>query len=529
MDILSMFPGLIDGFIPTYLTAEDATLENLPPHAKSAYEKIQKSVTDIIESKQFIMPDLTFHEMEYVAISWIKQESKHLTNENILSYAVSTNNKALFKFVITNTKQTETAKALAFSAFIKSIDKIKEKNKDYYLKFIKLQLNSEFLWPISVTAYATDNINGIKFLEENKLCKIINNIDIKEDKDEDSDDEDSGRYNINYKGSDDDNDDEVEDKYPPAANLSMIFPILLENKERKFNKSHKEYISNFTESLVLLDRKDLIDSYAESSSDELVTNVFSYALKYAITNKTDMLFHIMENYHIYYPINAIYARMNMKINYNNIGEIFEKLDKLGSDVNDEDYNIMHAVVMKYIDLDMKRETKTFTIDEEKANVIINITKDTDQLEHVIYEMKNYDITDIIIKICENVKIKDRKYTRIFCKLMENNKISTAEKFLSKYVTNDKIIIRQVRKYVYSNVDCDITKLEKILSYVSKESMIEEVNNEFIKIRSDQILYFYEKFVNNINCIPNMVKHYIFNAHSNDPHIFRAITQLSSLI
>jgi hypothetical protein len=493
-NILTLYPNLIDGFIQTYLSTEDATIENMPIIATTAFNKITDTIQNIINSKVFKMPQLEFIEMEYISVSWIKQSTLNLTNENILQYAISINNKTLFKFVIENTNQSDVSKIIAFSQLIKSIDKISEENRNYFLKAINLN-QCDMLLPINITAYATNNITGVKFLEENNLDVIQNDII-------------AGREEYN------------------GHNLSDLFPILLKEEKSPFAVFKKEFMK-FYESIISFNRIDVIKSYCDNIEDgneqKLITELINYSIYHTIiTGECQILLYLLQKFTEY--INTFHVKINITHEYyKNIGKLFDELNQSleNNQIDETIYEGIIGYLLKLMEYKTKKEYKSLDINSEEAKILIKAAKNKLFIEQLI-EMPYDNILDIINITCKNTDFVSSP--NIFITLMAKHNIKSAEKWLSIYEIKDSDIILGVKCYISGDVVYTIRDVKNILNFIKDKNIIKEL---LPRIYENNLVYFYENYINDINYIPQILERLIKKIRKHKS--VKEIIYLSSLI
>jgi hypothetical protein len=502
MDILSAFPGLIDGFVLAFLSTQDGTLDNMPEYAKIAFNKVQNTILEVINSKIFKMPDLTFHEMEYLSISWIKQDSLHLTNDNILAYSISLNHKPLFDFINTNTIQTEMSKIKAFSQLVKSIDKINDENKEYFLQFIRPK-NSKFLLPINVIAYASGNINGIKFLEEEKLNVIIDNI--------------------------------IPDKVILPENtigLYSILPVILENTNSPLIKKYKNYLVEFEECIVKYNRLDLI-KYGMEKNYNLETKIciVEHCFLQAITEDTTNIMYILDNPEYVNMADEIIEDENLinlkysgkNINIDNIKTILKKLKKLSK----KDLNVEFSYLAFYNNILSLLDNK-YNVNEElqiPIDALVSITTNMKLLKDFICRYSAYDISNLLNKIVEENKIDEND--KIFEILIGTNNIISAAKWILTHKVSDKNIVNAIETATYKYTITNSMKHIKIfIDNLQNKKLLEKIN--FSDMNPDLIIEIYNNCFNDIEIIPNVIVD-LTKRKSKSYNLMKAIVYLSTLV
>jgi hypothetical protein len=568
MDILSTFPDLIDGFIPAFLSTQDGTLENLPDVAKSALNKIIDCLQEVLVTKKMKIPQLEFYEMEYVSVSWIRQETIHLatnhilpyavslnhkplfdfittntvqseatkmltfsaiaknadkisednrehfieyiiswieqditnlTNENILPYAVSLNHKPLFDLITTNISQSETAKLLTLSAIIKNINKISEDNRKHFMQYCN-PINPKFYIPISITAYATGNINSIKYLNDEKLNYIIDNINLQTNSQTD--------YKLQQN----------------KCLLSSILPIILENPKSKLIEIYKNKLIFYVFYIIQYKRIDLLKEYIEiikenyNKSRILVQCTFREAMK---NNIESFLFILKES-----KLQNLIEEINTKQcrSTESPTKLLEEMKKL-LDNNIIHYTLYEIVYDKISQATYKEDTKQSISDNEMKAMLSNKIA-YNSMKIIILDVK-YHNAKFLQALLQKSQCEE-KASEVLNILIEAESIDAAAEWIELYNISDNIICTSINELMKANERTDLKKFDKILDKITHKEFLKYL--DISRLKEDQIINYYHKYINDIYFIPDIV--YSIILCEEDPYFrnkFRVIAYLSQLI
>jgi hypothetical protein len=481
MNVFKLYPELLEGFFTVYFSLEDAKLEHLPEYSQSAYKKITDFILQITEKKIFKMPDLTFYEMESAGIKWITQQTKALTQNNILSYAVSNNNKHLFKLIIENIPQSEVAKSTAFSQLIKLIDKLSEDELNYYAEFTAIE--SKLLLPISINAYATNNLSGIKFLEEKKLCKIINNIQ-----------DESLDINIDI---------------PRIRNESYylpdIIPILLETPNSHLIEKYKEYFNNCEDSVVKFNRLDIAQRIMESEPITSQDLLVKYSIEDYLENDNKIVDFLLEKYPSSFNIRA---KLN-KVKINDVEKASNLLAKFNTLREEKKIsNILYRGYYQFIMDCAKEEDRSVKPMTENMKYLIKTTTSNpeEMIDIIASTTKNYDISPIFD--CFN----SINPSSIFHNFILCDNINNAIQLMQKHKISDDDIIKAIAFYA----DCNYKIPEETAIKIDK--ILEDVkdNDKIISILSH---------AKDVDFAVRIVKRYLKNINKNIDLIFNILTKI----